>query len=78
MPFTDPIRPDDTTDVVRKIGRLATLLLELRTEYERRARNDLLLQIRERAAELNDLAALLPVEKEPGGFPSSSNEPHQG
>ena len=61
MPFTEPKRTDDSTDKVRKIARLATLLLELRTEYERRPRNDLLLQIKERAAELNDLASRLPV-----------------
>lgn len=61
MPFTEPKRTDDSTDKVRKIARLATLLLELRTEYERRPRNDLLVQIKERAAELNELADSLPV-----------------
>lgn len=62
MPFTEPKRTDDNTDKVRRIARLATLLLELRTEYERRPRNDLLVQIKERAAELNELADSLPVE----------------
>jgi hypothetical protein len=61
MPFTEPKRTDDSTDKVRKIARLATLLLELRTEYERRPRTDLLVQIKERAAELNELAESLPV-----------------
>lgn len=61
MPFTEPKRTDDSTDKVRKIARLATLLLELRTEYERRPRTDLLVQIKERAAELNELADSLPV-----------------
>ena len=62
MPFTEPKRTDDPTDKVRKIARLATLLLELRTEYERRPRTDLLVQIKERAAELNELADSLPVQ----------------
>ncbi len=60
MPFTEPKRTDDSTDKVRKIARLATLLLELRTEYEKRPRADLLIQIKERAAELNELASGLP------------------
>ena len=39
--------------VVRTIGRLAQMLLELRDEYERRPRSDTLTQIDQR---LNDLA----------------------
>ncbi|HEX2909622.1 MAG TPA: hypothetical protein VH186_02360 [Chloroflexia bacterium] len=64
MPFTEPIRTDDPIETVRMIARLANLLLDLRTEYERRQKPAILLQIKERAAELNDLANRLPVEGE--------------
>jgi hypothetical protein len=70
MPFTEPKRTDDSTDRVRKIARLATLLLELRTEYERKPRADVLIQIKERAAELNEQASHLPGEIDnPPAFP---------
>jgi hypothetical protein len=73
MPFTEPNRTDDSTDKIRKIARLATLLLELRTEYERRPRTDLLVQIKERAAELNELASRLPgdTEAQPPTLPNT-------
>ncbi len=73
MPFTEPIKTDAPMDIVRRIARLATLLLELRTEYERRPRPDLLVQMQERAAELHDLANQLPVTKQ-----SDSSQPSQG
>ncbi len=65
MPFTDPIRTDDPIETVRMIARLANLLLDLRTEYERRPRPNLLVQIKERAAELHELSHHLPGEIEP-------------
>lgn len=65
MPFTEPIRGDDPTETVRMIARLASLLLELRTEYERRPRPHLLLQIKERVVEMQGLVNLLPIEGEP-------------
>jgi hypothetical protein len=61
MPFTQPIKPDDTMDTVRKIARLANLVLQLRTEYERRPHSDLLVPIRERAVEMHELANHLPM-----------------
>ena len=51
--FSAPTREDDPIHVVRTIGRLAQMLLELRDEYERRPRPDTLAQIDQR---LNDLA----------------------
>lgn len=60
MPFTDPVKADSPLDTVRKIARLANLLLELRNDYERRPNQDILQQIRARAAELNELANSLP------------------
>ena len=51
--FSAPTREDDPIHVVRTIGRIAQMLLELRDEYERRPRNDTLAQIDQR---LNDLA----------------------
>ena len=62
MPFTEPVKATDPIETVKKIARLATLLLELRDEYQRRQRNDILEQIKQRAAELNMLAQDLPVE----------------
>jgi hypothetical protein len=45
-------------------------LLELRTEYERKPRADVLIQIKERAAELNEQASHLPGEIDnPPAFP---------
>ena len=55
MPFTDPFRPQDQIDQVRKVGRLAQVLLEMRSEYERKPRRALLDQI---IARIDELAAL--------------------
>ncbi|HMA37396.1 MAG TPA: hypothetical protein VKY74_23285 [Chloroflexia bacterium] len=55
MPFTDPFRPQDHIDEVRKIGRLAQVLLDLRNEYEHKPRRGLLEQIVQRIEELNAL-----------------------
>lgn len=51
--YSAPTREDDPVHIVRTIGRLAQMLLELRDEYERRPRADTLAQIDQR---LNDLA----------------------
>lgn len=53
--FSAPTREDDPIHIVRTIGRLSHMLLELRDEYERRPRPDTLAQIDQR---LNDLAEL--------------------
>lgn len=60
MPFTKPIKSDDPIETVRMVARLANLLLELRNEYERRQRPELLQQIKERSNELHELAMQLP------------------
>lgn len=65
MPFTEPVKPTDPIETVRKIARLAQLLLDLRTEYERRQRDDLLDQIKHRVAELQALADSLPIATTP-------------
>lgn len=51
--YAHPVREDDPYHTVRTIGRLCQMILELRDEYERRPRPDLLDQIEQR---LNDLA----------------------
>lgn len=53
--YAHPVREDDPYHTVRTIGRLCQMLLELRDEYERRPRADLLDQIDKR---LDDLATL--------------------
>lgn len=55
VPFSEPIRPQDHIDDVRKVGRLAQVLLDLRAEYEHKPRRALLEQIVQR---LDELAAL--------------------
>lgn len=49
------VREDDPYHTVRTIGRVCGMLMELRDEYERRPRADLLDQIEQR---LTDLAGL--------------------
>jgi hypothetical protein len=53
--YSQPTREDDPVHTVRTIGRIAQMLLELRDEYVRRPRPDLLAQIDQR---LTDLQAL--------------------
>jgi hypothetical protein len=55
VPFTDPFRPQDQIEQVRKIGRLAQVLLEMRTEYEHKPRRAILDQILARIEELDGL-----------------------
>ncbi len=57
MPFTDPFRPQDQIEQVRKIGRLAQVLLEMRSEYEQKPRRAILDQIVARIDELSVLGA---------------------
>ena len=52
--FSPPTREDDPIHVVRTIGRVAQMLLELRDEYERRPRPDTLAQIDQRLGDLAD------------------------
>ena len=65
MPFVEPHKPGDTLDTVRKVGRVAQLLLELRAEYERRPNAEVLRQIVARAAEINQLAGEIDVPVPP-------------
>ncbi len=51
--YAHPVREDDPYHTVRTIGRLCQMILELRDEYERRPRPDILDQIEQR---LNDVA----------------------
>jgi hypothetical protein len=61
MPFTEPVKSTDPIETVRKIARMAQVLLDLKQEYERRQRDDQLEQIRYWATELYNLAKDLPV-----------------
>lgn len=53
--FSSPTREDDPVHIVRTIGRLAFMVVELRDEYVREPRSDTLDQIERR---LTELAAL--------------------
>jgi len=61
MPYSEPVKPGDTVETVRRIARIAQLILDLRAEYERRPKADTLIQIKERAAELQAMAADIEV-----------------
>ncbi len=50
--YAHPVREDDPYHTVRTVGRLCQMLLELRDEYERRPRPDLLDQIDKRLTDL--------------------------
>src|SRR5215203_4364272 len=52
MPFTEPYKPQDQIDHVRKVGRLAQIILDMRVEYERRPRPETLQQIVARISEM--------------------------
>jgi hypothetical protein len=67
MPFTDPVKAGAPLDTVRRIARLATLIQELRNDYERRPNPVILQQIRDRATEIYELSTTLPgtVHPEP-------------
>jgi hypothetical protein len=57
VPFTDPYKPQDQIEQVRKVGRLAQIILDMRAEYERRPRPETLGQIVARIAELDGVRA---------------------
>jgi len=77
VPFTDPFRPQDQIDQVRKVGRLAQLLLEMRSEYERKPRRALLDQIIARIDELSALRAEMGKALEASEAAASANAPHE-
>lgn len=54
-PYSVPSREDDPVHVVRLIGRLAQMILELRDEYVRDPRDDTLDQIERRLEEISSL-----------------------
>ena len=65
--YSIPTREDDPVHVVRTIGRIAQMLLELRDEYERRPRPDTLAQIDQRLNDLADQRAKLMQRRNQGG-----------
>jgi hypothetical protein len=71
VPFSEPFRPQDQIEQVRKIGRLAQVLLEMRTEYEHKPRREILDQILARIADLEGMAAEIrtALEASPAGSP---------
>ncbi len=70
--YSIPTREDDPVDVVRTIGRIAQMLLELRDEYERRPRTDTLAQIDQRLNDLADQRAKLNSRRGLGNTPPGS------
>ncbi len=54
-PYSLPTREDDPVHLVRTIGRLAQMIIELRDEYVRDPRTDTLDQIERRLGELSEL-----------------------
>jgi hypothetical protein len=77
VPFTDPFRPQDQIDQVRKVGRLAQLLLEMRSEYERKPRRALLDQIIARIDELSALREEMGKALEASETAASTRAPHE-
>lgn len=63
--YSAPTREDDPIHVVRTIGRLAQMLLELRDEYERRPRADTLTQIDQRLGDIVEQRARLNARRAP-------------
>jgi predicted component of type VI protein secretion system len=53
--FSTPSRSDSPAQIVRTIGRLAQILIELRDEYAERPRDDTMTQIEQRLDELMEL-----------------------
>ena len=66
--FSSPSRDDSPAQMVRTIGRLAHILVELRDEYVERPREDTMAQIVQRLDELvalrDELAGKLELERE--------------
>ena len=65
--YSIPTREDDPVHIVRTIGRIAQMLLELRDEYERRPRPDTLAQIDQRLNDLADQRAKLTQRRNQSG-----------
>jgi hypothetical protein len=57
--FSTPSRSDSPAQIVRTIGRLAQILIELRDEYAERPRDDTMSQIEQRLDELMGLREAL-------------------
>ncbi len=55
MSSSDPPHNDADFALIRTIGRVAQLLLDLRAEYERRPNEYTVMQIRQRIHELGEL-----------------------
>lgn len=53
--YSMPTGEDDPVHIVRMVGRLAQMVLELRDEYVETRRDDTLEQLDRRMAELTDL-----------------------
>jgi hypothetical protein len=62
--YSMPTGEDDPVHIVRMIGRLAHMVLELRDEYVETHRDDSLEQLDRRLHELNDLHAKLRAARE--------------
>lgn len=78
--YSAPTREDDPIHVVRTIGRIAQMLLELRDEYERRPRADTLTQIDQRLGDIMEQRARLSARRAPRKSDSAPNggEPKSG
>lgn len=73
--YSAPTREDDPIHVVRTIGRIAQMLLELRDEYERRPRVDTLTQIDQRLGDIVEQRARLSARRAPR---KPDSAPHDG
>ncbi|HEX3722277.1 MAG TPA: hypothetical protein VHV31_05770 [Nitrolancea sp.] len=54
-PYSLPTREDDPVHLVRMVGRLAQMIIELRDEYVRDPRPDTLDQVERRLDELGEI-----------------------
>lgn len=70
MPFSEPQYSSDHIEEVRRIGRIAILINELRAEYEARRRNETLEQMLARIDDLcqlrNGLSEALEADRQRG------------
>lgn len=78
--YSAPTREDDPIHIVRTIGRIAQMLLELRDEYERRPRADTLTQIDQRLGDIVEQRARLSARRGPrkGDAAAREGEPNSG
>jgi hypothetical protein len=77
MPYATPTREGDVIHTIRIVGRLAQMLLDLRDEYERRPRPDLVDEIEQRIGELAALRDELHprhADGEPAPTPTPASE----